>query len=307
MSNNRLRFAHFFPLLVVLAVGQPAAFGQRSLSATSSVETDSAKPSSIVRFLSYNIRYANPGDGKDFWPNRKAAVASTLDQVDIFGLQEALPSQLNDLQELTTEFAWYGIGRNDGMLSGETTAIGWRKDRFLLLGADTIWLSPTPLSIGSKGWDAALPRIASWVTLLDQNSGKRFTFLNTHFDHRGQTARAESALLIRKWCTENSRRGPFVISGDLNAQLNSEPLNNLLGKNDSGLVTLLNTREVASQPDTGPDSTWNGFRKIEPGRRIDFLLASEGLTVNAFQTLDPKTDAGRFASDHLPVQASVQF
>jgi len=31
----------------------------------------------------------------------------------------------------------------------------------------TFWLSETPEKVGSKGWDAALPRIMTWVKLKD--------------------------------------------------------------------------------------------------------------------------------------------
>jgi len=286
------------------------AFGKISHSQTESIQWETAKSDASVpvRCLSYNIRYANPRDGEDIWPNRKEAVAKVLDGVDVFGLQEALPSQLEDLQKLTNSFLWYGIGRNDGKLAGETTAIGWRKDRFKLLAANTFWLSPTPDKVGSKGWDAALPRIASWVLLLDIRSGKTFTFLNTHFDHRGSEARAQSAALIRKWCSEHQDRQPFVVTGDLNAQMKSEPLNNLLSSSeDANLIPLFNARELAEVKDWGPDSTWNGFRKIEPGRRIDFILTSEAIRVAQFTTLVPKTENGRYASDHLPVMAQLEF
>ena len=30
------------------------------------------------------------------------------------------------------------------------------------------WLSETPEVVGSKGWDAALPRVATWVKLTDK-------------------------------------------------------------------------------------------------------------------------------------------
>lgn len=263
--------------------------------------------SASVRCFSYNIRYANTRDGEDIWPNRKEAVAEALQTADVFGLQEALPSQLNDLQRLMPDFEWYGVGREDGKLGGETTAIGWSGDRFKLRAADTFWLSPTPNQVGSKGWDAALPRIASWVALLDTSTGMHFTILNTHFDHRGAEARALSAALIRKWCSDNPNRGPFVITGDLNAQLGSKPLNNLLSASQPDLIELIDTRQQAETKDPGPNSTWNGFRKIEADRRIDFILASKDVQVEQFTTLNPKTAQGRYASDHLPVMAIVRF
>jgi endonuclease/exonuclease/phosphatase family metal-dependent hydrolase len=60
---------------------------------------------------------------------------------------------------------------------------------------------------------------------------------------------------------------------------------------------------VSRCPHRGPTSTWNGFREIEPGRRIDFIFV-RGPVVQAHEIL-PGTFDGRFASDHLPVIAEV--
>ena len=40
-----------------------------------------------------------------------------------------------------------------------------------------------PEVAGSKGWDGACERIASWVKLRDKVSGKEYFALNTHLDH----------------------------------------------------------------------------------------------------------------------------
>ena len=49
--------------------------------------------------LTFNIRYDNPGDGQDAWPNRSEWVASILDSsgASIVGLQEVLKHQLDDI------------------------------------------------------------------------------------------------------------------------------------------------------------------------------------------------------------------
>lgn len=49
---------------------------------------------------------------------------------------------------------------------------------------------------------------------------------------------------------------------------------------------------------------WNGFRAIEPGRRIDFVLARGGVRMRQHGILSDTFD-GRFPSDHLPVIAEI--
>ena len=57
----------------------------------------------------------------------------------------------------------------------------------------TYWLSTSPRKAGSKSWDSSLPRIVSGVKLEDMRTKQAFSALNTHFDHRGETARRNSA------------------------------------------------------------------------------------------------------------------
>src|SRR5690625_7988514 len=71
-----------------------------------------------------------------------------------------------------------GVGRDaDG--GGEYSAILYRKSRFEVLDQGTFWLSQTPDQAGSAGWDAVLPRIATYGRFEDKNTGKKFTLLRS--------------------------------------------------------------------------------------------------------------------------------
>ncbi|MGN6547144.1 MAG: endonuclease/exonuclease/phosphatase family protein, partial [Aureliella sp.] len=134
----------------------------------------------------------------------------------------------------------------------------------------------------------------------------QWLFVNTHFDHRGPKARAESAKLLRTWIAEHKGSLPCVLTGDFNAEIKSDPMQNLIdAKRDGQAPALLLARAKAASPDAGPDSTWNGFKKIEPGRRIDHILITDQIQVQEFTTLDPRTAGGRFASDHLPIEVKL--
>jgi len=55
--------------------------------------------------------------------------------------QEALKNQIDDLEILLPEYAWLGIGRDDGKMRGEYSAIFYRRDRLEPLETSTFWLS----------------------------------------------------------------------------------------------------------------------------------------------------------------------
>ena len=147
---------------------------------------------------SFNIRYDNPNDGEHNWKYRKENVAAFIQyhEVDLIGMQEVLKNQLDDLEQLLPGYAWVGVGRDDGKEAGEYSPILYKKDRFKLIQQSTFWLSETCDTPGTMGWDAACNRVVTWMELEDLTNQKSFFIFNTHFDHRGQTARLESAKAI---------------------------------------------------------------------------------------------------------------
>lgn len=277
------------------------------LCLVSNLSADQGEQGARLTVLTYNIRYLNANDGDDIWANRRDRVCGVLQAADVIGLQEVLPQQLEDIRIRCPQHQWYGVGRNDGKNEGEMTAIGFRTDLLSSNERGTFWLSPTPEEVGSRGWDAALPRIASWMKIRFENSQSEFLFVNTHFDHRGTLARRESARLLREWIAANRGSLPVILTGDLNAQVSDGPLQELLGESSAAGEPLRDARTAPDIHDKGPNSTWNAFREIVEGRRLDHILYDGDLRVLGYETLDPRAQNGRFASDHLPVQADFQF
>ena len=66
----------------------------------------------ILRVMSFNIRYNNPNDGDNAWPYRKEMAASMvhLHRPDVMGLQEVLGDQLEDLATRLPDFRVGGRG-----------------------------------------------------------------------------------------------------------------------------------------------------------------------------------------------------
>ena len=130
--------------------------------------------------------------------------------------------------------------------------------------------------------------------------------LNTHFDHIGERAREESARLIRTRLAALSGGLPVVVTGDLNVPPTSTAYRTLTRDTIAGAVAPLADAFVATRtPHYGPTATWTEFKAIEPGQRIDYVLVSPGVAVEAHGILSDRWD-DRFPSDHLPVLAVVR-
>jgi endonuclease/exonuclease/phosphatase family metal-dependent hydrolase len=297
------------PIAAVLCLVAAIACHRTGSSASVDARGGVARAASTpLRVMTFNIRYDNPGDGVSAWPNRKDWVASLVrfHGADVVGVQEALAHMLTDLDARLPGFARVGVGRTDGRTKGEFSAILYNTGRLALLDSGTFWLSPTPQVVGSKGWDAAIERVATWARFRDRVTGCSHLHLNTHFDHMGEQARQESARLIRRRLAELAGDLPIVVTGDLNAVPSSVAYRTLTRDTIAGAVAPLADAFVVSRSGHyGPTSSWTAFRAIEPGRRIDFVLVSAPVTVLSHGILPDFWD-GRFPSDHLPVLASLE-
>jgi len=268
---------------------------------------DEAPKSPQLVTMSVNIRYDNPEDGPDAWPNRRAWLAETINAQapDILGMQEVLLHQAEFLSAALPEHDWYGVGRDDGEQAGEFTPIFFRKDRFTELDHGTFWLSDTPEKAGSLGWDAGLPRICSWVGLREITTGKELFVFTTHLDYYGKQSRLEGAALIRRRIAEIAAQRSWILLGDFNAPPESDTWHKMTDPID-GLATAADAYTVSVTAPTGPQSTWNGFEAIEPGRRIDYVFTSTDMKTLNFEILVDERD-GHFSSDHQPVIAMLEW
>lgn len=253
-----------------------------------------------INFMSFNIRYDNPADGDNAWPKRSDKVVSTIlfHQTDIAGLQEVLHGQLQLLKDEMPGYDYVGVGRDDGKQAGEYSPIFYRKDKFLLKASGTFWLSPLSETPGSRGWDAAATRIVTWARFYSRNTGDEFLVFNTHFDHKGKEARAESASLLRKKIDEmNTESYPVIITGDLNCESKEKPFKTL-AKGKDGFIDSYKNSQLPHHGPKGSMSRWK-----EAGiddKRIDYILYRGSVEVKRHAHLGESWN-GRFASDHLAV------
>lgn len=253
--------------------------------------------------MSYNIRYANENDGENSWSKRKEFITNQLKFYEpvIFGVQEAVLEQLEHFKENLENYNYVGVGRDDGKVAGEFSAIFYKEGEVEVLEHNTFWLSPTPNEV-SVGWDAALPRVCTYAKMKLKEPGLTFYVFNTHFDHIGEKARRESSkLILQKIKDLNSEELPVILMGDLNLEPETESVQIIASEmNDSKLVS--------QKVSFGPVGTYNGYEFGKPAsRRIDYIFTSKNnIEVIKYGVLTDSKEL-KYPSDHFPILVQLQF
>lgn len=256
----------------------------------------------------FNIRNDNAKDAAagNGWDARRPMVCDILkvESFDIFGAQEVLHNQLEDLAAALPQYGWIGSGRNDGKQDGEYVPIFWRKDRISCLSSGAFWLSETPEVVGSKGWDAKYPRICTWGQFKDRKTGKKFWMFNLHMDHKGMEARKEAARLVVERIRTMCGKQPFILLGDFNVDQYNPIYPQMV---ESGLFQdSFDTAKVRFAP-TG---SMNYFKpEFCTDSRIDHVLVSRHYAVLDYKVMtytywtqtSPDVWQQRLPSDHYPV------
>ncbi len=260
-----------------------------------------------LNVMSFNIRYDNPDDSLNNWQYRKDVAAKTIknQNADIVGTQEVLVNQLNDLKSRLPEYNAIGVGREDGIEKGEYSAILYKKDRFKEIKSGYFWLSETPEVAGSKGWDGACERIATWAILEDISNKKQLFFINTHLDHVGKIARQEGVTLLLSRANALANGLPIIMTGDFNATPESDVIKHVTDVNSP--KHLIHSKDIAVEK-SGTDWTFHGFGKVPMERRefIDYVFVSKGIKVAKHSVLPEKLD-DIFISDHSVVVAQIEI
>lgn len=260
-----------------------------------------------VRVMTFNIRYAGGDSGPNAWNQRRPRVLNTIRQAnpDILGLQEVLAYQADELRKELQNYGFIGVGRDDGQSKGEFAPIMWRRSHFKLLRHGHFALAEDTDTPGIPGWDAALPRIATWTVLAYRHAPLNKLFvLNTHFDHVGQQARIQSARLIRD-VVESMGGRPIIVMGDFNCPPGSPPYHILTADRQN----LAELRDVFANPQSAPQQTlgtYHGFDGKPDSERIDWILHNRRFQVIE-ATINIRHFNNQYPSDHFPVQATLRL
>ncbi|KAH7337423.1 Endonuclease/exonuclease/phosphatase [Rhizoctonia solani] len=270
------------------------------------------------------------------WSTRRIGVAALLrfQGSPIISFQEALVRQVRDLKELLGEnWDWVGVGRDDGLESGEFSPIFFDKSVVQLKSWDTFWLTNTPFDV-SKYPGAGSYRICTVAHL--SAGGKDVTLLNTHFDDQSDAQRrlAASLILHRAKYEAATTKAPVFVNGDFNSpaegtdngayeiftgKLSPVPINatfaekyavpadSLLPENFGMIDTRGSTpREMVF----GHFATYTGFSNpgnTSPYGRIDFVFGASHVKWQsvAYKADEALYDDGVYLSDHRPVTVDL--
>lgn len=227
-----------------------------------------------MRLATFNIRNGAAEDGPHAWPVRREGFLAALRRLDadVLCLQEVFEFQLDAILGALPDYRHVGVGRDDGLRSGEFVPILFRAAK--LSDSGTFWLSSRPDEPGSIDWGARLPRICTWAEL----DGR--IVANVHLDHESELARRNGLELIQRTLAAD------VICGDLNADVSE---------------TCVQSALAAGYQDLGADAggTFNDFDPSpSTASRIDYVLVRPPVTGTAWVVREP------LVSDHWPVVAT---
>ncbi|MFK7767810.1 MAG: endonuclease/exonuclease/phosphatase family protein [Mariniblastus sp.] len=294
-------------LFTTTAIFVAAIFVMTLLNCSSSIAQETESTTKPIRAMSFNIRLGVAKDGANHWDKRKEIVAKTILKfdADLVGTQETWDFQAEYLAKALSAHTYVGRSRqSDG--KGEQCGIFFRKSRFDKLTEGHFWLSKTPDQPGSKSWDSSLPRMATWLKLWDRENRQSVFIINTHFDHRGKTARSEGSKLIRKFVNSLPTSSHVIVTGDFNAPENSSPYRSLFAELDGNQSPLLDTYRKIRPIASNEEGTFSAFNGKKTGSRIDWVGCSRNFQIESAE-IDRSSFDGRFPSDHYPVTAVLSF
>lgn len=263
-----------------------------------------------IKIVSFNIRFDNPDDGVNAWPNRRPMVYQLLRELDadVAGLQEVLFGQLQDLAAALPEYQRVGVGRDDGSTEGEFSPILYRASRFWAESSGTFWFSDTPQLPGSRGWGNATTRICTWAHLVERASGRAYYHFNLHLDNNSQESREKSVVfLMEKIRARAVASDPFLVTGDFNVGEAAVAIHFMKGAaplagadNPSPMVDSFREHH----PDETAVGTFHRFLGGTERQKLDYIFIRPGDRTRAAGIIH-KQENGLYPSDHYPITATV--
>ena len=196
---------------------------------------------------------------------------------DVFGVQEARYPQISDMLERMPEYAYIGVGRDDGEQKGEHCAIFYLKKKFKVLDQGNFWLSETP-DVPSYGWGAKYRRVCTWGLFQNKKTKELFYLINTHVNWGKSSVMSANMLVdfVKEKCTKTDN---VIIMADFNATQDSD-LYKIITSNG-----FEDTYE-SSKYRFAPTGTGQGFRiNYFTERRIDHIFVKSGIKSSRYGVL----------------------
>lgn len=246
-----------------------------------------------LKVISFNIRCCDDKDGhsiKERAP-RLAQVTRGFD-ADIIGFQEFTVPWEEEIAKFYPEYDMFMKYRSVNEL--EAAPILWKKGMFEMLDSGYFWLSDTP-EVESRGWDELYNcwRMCEYVVLKHIESGKVFTYMNTHYGF-GDNGQIKSSKLIYEYSQKISKNPTFV-TGDFNMFPTSLGYGEMVKHfTDVNTVTAKETR-----------TTYHGYGK-ENNAHIDYCFIDDKIKALDYKLIDEMVD-GKYPSDHYGVFIKLEI
>ena len=237
-----------------------------------------------LKVISFNIRYGDDKDGNSVVERapRLAKITSKYD-ADVIGFQEYTVPWEKEIEKYYPEYEIFNKYRSVNELEG--APILWKKDKFDLLDTGYFWLSDTP-EVESRGWDELYHcwRMCQYVILKHKESGKVFTYMNTHYGF-GDNGQTKSSKLIYEYSKKISTNPTFV-TGDFNMRPDSLGYAEMIKRfTDVNAVTVNDRR-----------TTYHGYGTVDDAH-IDYCFIDDKIKPISLKIIDETVD-GMFPTDH---------
>lgn len=285
----RQLFALIFSALFTAGMFTPANLNIRNVP---------EKAEDATRIISFNVRYKDDDYGSVDGRSRLICAAIEQYAPDSFGVQEATQQWLDIFEKNLTDYACVSQMRDDTE-GAEANAVYYLKDKYTLLDSGTIWLSDTPDVFGSKYEDSGCARIATWVVLKNNSTGKIYTHINTHLDFQYETVQSAQIKVLKAKIEELKAKGyTIVCTGDFNAQEGSAAYNEMT-------AFMSDTKYLAKDSDKGATYKDYGLNMFAT-KPIDFIFVSDGVAVDTYKIIDERIKM-MYLSDHSGLCADIKF
>lgn len=222
------------------------------------------------------------------------------EQPDIIAFQEIIPQQLELLEKMFPEYAFYGQGRLENF-DGEGLYVAVKKSELMICGLDIFWISPEPYVPATRfETQSPYPRICIDLLLRHKETGKMLRVYDVHLDHIESEAKAQGMQVVLEKIAEDKKKIPaeVILLGDFNELPTGPAISYIHACKDQKLVDITADIPVS----------YHGFSNPSMESKIDYIFTSEALAerVENVEIWNNKLN-NIHLSDHYPVSAVINL
>jgi endonuclease/exonuclease/phosphatase family metal-dependent hydrolase len=252
-----------------------------------------------LRLVSFNIQHRK-GEHPDALTQRMQACAAFVKSLkpDVVCLQEVTPDAYTVLQQNLQSVHQHYQPRKENFTQAEGVPIFVMHPQLHCVRSGSFWFSTSP-DISSKSWQAAHPRICSWMQLTRTDARDLWIF-NLHLDHRSRRARRRSLQVLQDKIRQlTAPEDALLVCGDFNMSGTRKEIRRL-AKKDPLLLDATRSHPIGFLRPTYLG--WGPFQLAKA--RIDLCLHSTQLKVEDYHARDPEWESKQI-SDHRALELTI--